>query len=172
MGNVFWASAEPGAPITSVVDWDKTGVGPYGDEVVSAALVFFADQQTGLLDLDSVRAFIAGYLTARPQLNATEITASVHRVWWERLTDFWILDWRYQLEDLRSDSLFPGTAALVPWWTENYDKVLEAFADGTDAAPRPGRSGSFWNLDRRYVWALASSPLIASLTDTVRIRRT
>jgi hypothetical protein len=58
----------------------------------------------------------------------------VRRVWWERLTDFWIPQWRYHHADHRADSLFPATAALVPWWTENYDKVLDAFLQGAGLA--------------------------------------
>lgn len=153
MGNVFWSSAERNSHITAVLDWEKTAVGPTGDELVSASLVFFADQETGLLDLDAVRAFVGGYAATRPQLSAAEVHASVHRVWWERLTDFWIPVWRYELGDERADSLFPGTFALVPWWTENYDKVLEAFLDG--AKPRTPRRAS------------GASPLLASLADTV-----
>ena len=155
MGNVFWSSTEPDSRVTAVLDWEKTAVGPYGDEVVSAAVVFFTDQHTGIPDLELIRAFVGGYAAARPQLSATEITAAVHRVWWERLTDFWILVWRYQLGDPRPDSLFPGTAALVPWWTDNYEKVLEAFLDG--ARPRVPAA-------RRTPEA---SPLISSLTNAV-----
>jgi Ser/Thr protein kinase RdoA (MazF antagonist) len=153
MGNVFWNSAERNSRITAVIDWEKTAVGPTGDELVSAALVFFADKDTGLLDLDSVRAFVGGYASLRPQLSADGVRASVQRVWWERLTDFWIPVWRYELGDERADSLFPGTFALVPWWTENYDKVLEAFLDG--AKPRTPRRAS------------GASPLLAWLADAV-----
>lgn len=153
MGNVFWDSARRDSRITAVVDWEKTTAGPTGDELVSASLVFFADRETGLLDLDSVRAFVGGYAAVRPQLSAEEVRASVHRVWWERLTDFWIPMWRYELDDERADSLFSGTFALVPWWTENYGKVLEAYLDG--AKPRTPRRAS------------GASPLLVSLADTV-----
>jgi homoserine kinase type II len=133
-GNVMWSALEPGSRVTGIVDWEKTAVAPCGDEVVSTALVFFTGEYSGQLDLDLVRAFTAGYLTTRPQFSARELADSVRRVWWERLTDFWILVWRYRHADHRADSLFPATAALVPWWTENYDKVLDAFLDGAAAA--------------------------------------
>ena len=71
-----------------------------------------------------------------------EYTRPSHRVWWERLTDFWIPVWRYELGGERADSLFPGTFALVPWWTENYDKVLEAFLDGAKPRTPPRASGA------------------------------
>lgn len=133
-GNVMWSALEPGSKVTAIVDWEKTAVAPCGDEVVSTALVFFTGEHSGQLDLDLVRAFIEGYVTARPQFTEQELTYSVRRVWWERLTDFWILVWHYQNADHRADSLFPATAALVPWWTENYDKVLDAFLQGAAAA--------------------------------------
>lgn len=133
-GNVMWSGMEPGSRVTAVVDWEKTAVAPCGDEVVSTALVFFIGEYSGHLDLDLVRAFIEGYVAARPRFSERELTDSVRRVWWERLTDFWILTWHYQHADHRADSLFPATAALVPWWTENYAKVLDAFLDGAAAA--------------------------------------
>ena len=133
-GNVMWSGLEPGSRVTAVVDWEKTAVAPCGDEVVSTALVFFTGEYSGQLDLDLVRAFIGGYAEARPQFSERELTDSVRRVWWERLTDFWILTWHYRHGDHRADSLFPATAALVPWWTENYAKVLDAFLDGAAAA--------------------------------------
>jgi len=133
-GNVMWSALEPGSRITAIVDWEKTAVAPCGDEVVSTTLVFFTDQHTGQLDLELVRALIAGYIATRPQFSEQELADSVRRVWWERLTDFWIPDWRYRHADHRADSLFPATAALVPWWTENYDKVLDAFLDGARLA--------------------------------------
>jgi Ser/Thr protein kinase RdoA (MazF antagonist) len=133
-GNVMWSALGPGSSVTAIVDWEKTAVAPCGDEVVSTALVFFTDQGSGHLDLDLVRMFIAGYVRARPQCSERELTDSVRRVWWERLTDFWIPQWRYHHADHRADSLFPATAALVPWWTENYDKVLDAFLQGAGLA--------------------------------------
>ncbi|MBS2531334.1 phosphotransferase [Catenulispora sp. NF23] len=133
-GNVMWSAREPGSRVTAIVDWEKTAVAPCGDEVVSTALVFFTGEYTGQLDLDLVRAFIAGYVSARPRFSERELTDSVRRVWWERLTDFWILTWHYHHADHRADSLFPATAALVPWWTENYDKVRDAFLEGAGAA--------------------------------------
>ena len=129
-GNVMWSGTAPGSRVTAIVDWEKTAVAPCGDEVVSTTLVFFTDQVSGHLDLDLVRMFIAGYTASRPRFSPEELVASVRRVWWERLTDFWILAWRYHHADHRADSLFPATAALVPWWTENYDKVLDAFLEG------------------------------------------
>ncbi|ACU69033.1 aminoglycoside phosphotransferase [Catenulispora acidiphila DSM 44928] len=133
-GNVMWSALEPGSRVTAIVDWEKTAVAPCGDEVVSTALVFFTGDYSGQLDLDLVRAFIGGYAAARPQFSEQELADSVRRVWWERLTDFWILTWHYHHADHRADSLFPATAALVPWWTENYAKVLDAFLEGAAAA--------------------------------------
>lgn len=133
-GNVMWSALASGSRVTAIVDWEKTAVAPCGDEVVSTTLVFFTDQASGQLDLDLVRMFIAGYVTTRPQFSEAELTGSVRRVWWERLTDFWIPEWRYHHADHRADSLFPSTAALVPWWTENYDKVQHAFLDGARLA--------------------------------------
>jgi homoserine kinase type II len=58
---------------------------------------------------------------------ADELPAAVHRLWWERLTDFWMLSWRYERQDPRPDEQFPAASALVVWWTHHYEKVLDAF---------------------------------------------
>jgi hypothetical protein len=50
-------------------------------------------------------------------------------VWWERLNDFWMLQWRYQQRDRRADPLFPAASALAVWWTREYEAVLSAFTE-------------------------------------------
>jgi len=65
--------------------------------------------------------------TAAADVAEDELAAAVHRVWWERLNDFWMLRWRYVLDDRRTDPLFPASSALVVWWTAAYEAVLEAF---------------------------------------------
>ncbi len=53
----------------------------------------------------------------------------MHRVWWERLNDFWMLHWRYRRRDQRSDPLFPAASALAVWWTQEFGRVREAFTE-------------------------------------------
>jgi homoserine kinase type II len=121
--NVFHG---PDGEITTVVDWDRLSVQPYGEELVRSALIFFVDPHDGQLDLPRVREYVHGYLSARPWM-ADEMSAAVYRLWWERLTDFWMLSWRYERHDERTDCQFPAASALVVWWTHHYEKVLDAF---------------------------------------------
>lgn len=121
--NVFHGAA---GEITAVVDWDRLGVQPYGEELVRSALIFFVDPHDGQLDLARVREYVHGYLSAQPWM-AEELPAAVHRLWWERLTDFWMLSWRYERQDERTDQQFPAASALVVWWTHHYEKVFDAF---------------------------------------------
>ena len=65
---------------------------------------------------------------------AAELAAAVHRVWWERLNDFWMLHWRYQLGDRRADPQFPAAAALAVWWTREYGP----YGTRSPAEPRRG----------------------------------
>ena len=120
--NVF--HNEAGA-VHTIVDWDRLGVHPYVEELVRSALILFVDPVDGHLDLDRVSAYVYGYCGQLPWL-AAELPTGVHRLWWERLTDFWMLEWRYELDDPRTDVQFPGASALVVWWTHHYDKVLDA----------------------------------------------
>ncbi|MCT9092677.1 phosphotransferase [Streptomyces sp. ASQP_92] len=115
-------SAEPAA----IVDWDRLGVQPRAEEAVRAAAIFFV-RPSGELELAKVRAYARAYRRAAGA-DAEELAAAVHRVWWERLNDFWILRWRYQLHDRRADPQFPAASALAVWWTREYEAVCEAFA--------------------------------------------
>jgi Ser/Thr protein kinase RdoA (MazF antagonist) len=120
--NLLYRGAEPAA----IVDWDRLGVHPRAEEAVRAAAIFFV-QPAGELELTKVRAYAQAYRRAAGA-DAAELAAAVHRVWWERLNDFWILRWRYQLHDRRADPQFPAASALAVWWTREYEAVCEAFA--------------------------------------------
>ncbi|MFI5755988.1 phosphotransferase [Streptomyces sp. NPDC051569] len=120
--NLLYRGAEPAA----IIDWDRLGVQPRAEEAVRAAAIFFV-RPTGELELTKVRAYARAYRRAAGA-DATELAAAVHRVWWERLNDFWILRWRYQLDDRRADPLFAAVSALAVWWTREYEAVCEAFA--------------------------------------------
>lgn len=121
--NLLYRGDEPAA----IVDWDRLGVQPRAEEAVRAAAIFFVHPVDGRLDLGKVRAYATAYRAAAGA-GAAEVAAAVHRVWWERVNDFWMLQWRYEHRDLRSDPLFPATSALAVWWTGEYDAVLDAFA--------------------------------------------
>ncbi|WTL28847.1 phosphotransferase [Streptomyces sp. NBC_01498] len=120
--NLLYRGTEP----VAIVDWDRLSVQPRAEEAVRAAAIFFV-LPSGELDLAKVRAYAHAYRQASGA-DAAELAAAVHRVWWERLNDFWILRWRYQLDDRRADPQFPAVSALAVWWTRGYEKVRDAFA--------------------------------------------
>ncbi|WP_338671379.1 phosphotransferase [Streptomyces sp. SCSIO 30461] len=120
--NVLYRGGEAAA----IVDWDRLGVQPRAEEAVRAAAIFFV-RPSGELELPKVRAYARAYRRAA-DADSAELAAAVHRVWWERLNDFWILRWRYQLHDRRADPQFPAVSALAVWWTREYEAVCEAFA--------------------------------------------
>lgn len=122
--NLLYHGDEPAA----IVDWDRLGVQPRAEEAVRAAAIFFVHPVDGRLDLRKVRAYARAYRRTTGVADA-EVAAAVHRVWWERLNDFWMLHWRYQRRDRRSDPLFPAASALAVWWTEEYEAVVDAFTD-------------------------------------------
>ncbi|MCM2413003.1 phosphotransferase [Streptomyces sp. RKAG290] len=119
--NVLYRGADP----VAILDWDRLGVQPRAEEAVRAAAIFFV-RPAGELELTKVRAYARAYRQAAGA-GAAELAAAVHRVWWERLNDFWILRWRYCLNDRRADPQFPAVSALAVWWTREYDAVREAF---------------------------------------------
>ncbi|WNI26947.1 phosphotransferase [Streptomyces sp. ITFR-16] len=119
--NVLYRGADP----VAILDWDRLGVQPRAEEAVRAAVIFFV-LPAGELDLAKVRAYARAYRRAAGA-GPAELAAAVHRVWWERLNDFWILRWRYCLDDQRADPQFPAVSALAVWWTREYEAVREAF---------------------------------------------
>ncbi|MFF4227021.1 phosphotransferase [Streptomyces abikoensis] len=121
--NLLYRGAEPAA----IVDWDRLGVQPRAEEAVRAAVIFFL-RPDGTLDLAKIRPYARAYRRVTGA-DAAELGAAVHRVWWERLNDFWMLRWRYQLRDHRADPGFPSSAALAVWWTSAYESVRAAFTD-------------------------------------------
>jgi Ser/Thr protein kinase RdoA (MazF antagonist) len=121
--NLLYRADEPAA----IIDWDRLGVQPRAEEVVRAAAIFFL-RPDGELELRKVRAYARAYRHGTCT-DADEMAAAVHRVWWERLNDFWILRWHYEREDHRADPQFAATAALVLWWTRHAHEVRDAFCD-------------------------------------------
>lgn len=121
--NLLYKGDAPAA----IVDWDRLGVKPRAEEAVRAAAIFFV-RPAGALDLPKVRAYARAYRRAAG-LTPSELAAAVHRVWWERLNDFWMLRWHYERGDTRADPQFPAASALAVWWTREYDAVCDAFAD-------------------------------------------
>ncbi|MFE7133853.1 phosphotransferase [Streptomyces sp. NPDC057638] len=119
--NLLYRGGEPAA----IVDWDRLGVQPRAEEAVRAAAIFFL-QPDGELELPKVHAYARAYRGA-VGADAAELDAAVHRVWWERLNDFWMLRWRYQRHDRRADPQFAAVSALAEWWTTEYDAVRDAF---------------------------------------------
>ncbi|WP_217242991.1 phosphotransferase [Streptomyces sp. AC555_RSS877] len=121
--NLLYKGDAPAA----IVDWDRLGVKPRAEEAVRAAAIFFV-RPAGALDLPKVRAYARAY-RRRAGATPSELAAAVHRVWWERLNDFWMLRWHYERGDTRADPQFPAASALAVWWTREYDAVCGAFTD-------------------------------------------
>lgn len=120
--NLLYADRSPAA----IIDWDRLAALPGTEETVRAALLFFTAPATGRLDLARVRAFVRAY-RAVADPGPADLAAAVRRLWWERLNDFWMLNRHYVERDHRSDPLFPTSAALLVWWTRNYEEVRDAF---------------------------------------------
>ncbi|MFE1857217.1 phosphotransferase [Streptomyces anandii] len=119
--NLLYRGDAPAA----IVDWDRLGVQPRAEEAVRAAAIFFL-RPAGTLDLAKVGAYARAYRRAAGAAR-DELAAAVHRVWWERLNDFWMLRWHYERGDTRADPQFPAASALVTWWTGEYEAVCGAF---------------------------------------------
>ncbi|MFJ1753749.1 phosphotransferase enzyme family protein [Kitasatospora sp. NPDC088134] len=117
-----------GDTVTAVLDWDKLAPHPIAEEAVRAATLLFNDRATGVLDLARVRHWARAY-RATGAADAEQVARAVHRVWWERLNDLWMLQWHYQRGDHRADPLFPAAAGQLARWCQDYEQVMDAFAN-------------------------------------------
>ena len=111
--------------VIAVLDWDRLRIGPYARELVRAATFFFTYGDERGFDLERAQTFVAGYRRVF-DIGAPAIADGVHRLWWERLTENWIVEWHYLRKNPASDHLLAGQAALLQWWTARYDEVMNA----------------------------------------------
>lgn len=119
--NVLWRQGT----VAAVLDWDRLGVRPYGEEVVRTAQVQFATPH-GQLDLSLVATFVAGY-RSQCDLADEDLADAVERLWWKRLTDYWQLQFHYNKNDFGADALWESGERLIQWWTEERSDVRAAF---------------------------------------------
>ncbi|MFI6116198.1 phosphotransferase [Kitasatospora sp. NPDC051164] len=126
--NLLYDDDPAGGRVAAVLDWDKLGPQPRAEEAVRAATLLFNDRASGVLDLVRVRRYSQAY-RASGAATSEHLAAAAHRVWWERLNDFWMLQWRYQRADHRADPLYPASAGQLAWWCQEYEQVLDAFAN-------------------------------------------
>lgn len=115
--------------VTAVLDWDRIAIKPLGEEVARTAQVQFGGEE-GRFDLDRVAAFVAGYRTVVP-LPVDDLADAVHRLWWKRLTDFWVFEYHYDRGDFGPDHLMAPSEALLSWWTDRRNDVVAAFTGRT-----------------------------------------
>jgi homoserine kinase type II len=114
--------------IKAVLDWDRLAVKPLGEEVARTAQVQFGGEH-GYLDLERVAAFVSGYRTVMP-LSREEVADAVDRLWWKRMSDYWIFEFHYDRGDHGPDSLMASSERLLAWWTDRREDVQLAFAAG------------------------------------------
>lgn len=112
--------------VVAVLDWDRLGVRPRATEVVRSATLLFGFGDERGLDLARVAAFTAGYRQVMP-IPDLQVAAAVHRLWWDRVCEFWQLRLRYEHDDTSCDHLFRSASALLWWWTSNREDVTAAF---------------------------------------------
>jgi homoserine kinase type II len=115
-----------GGRISAVLDWDRLGVRPLAAEVVRSGTLLFGYGDSRGLDLARVAAFARGYREVVP-LADQDLADAAHRLWWERLCDFWQLKWHYERGDRSCDHLFASASALLEWWCEHQGEVSGAF---------------------------------------------
>ncbi|MFF5484781.1 phosphotransferase [Streptomyces virginiae] len=114
-----------GGQVVAVLDWDRLGVRPYGEEVARTAQVQFG--VGGVFDLDRIAAFCAGYRSVI-DLSEGDLADAVKRLWWKRLTDFWQLEFYLDRQDPAFGEMFLTDEALLNWWTDRADEVQAAYA--------------------------------------------
>lgn len=115
--------------IVAVLDWDRIAIKPLGEEVARTAQVQFGGEH-GLLDLERIAAFVAGYRTVMP-LSREDLADAVDRLWWKRMSDYWVFEFHYYRDDHGPDSLMEPSERLLLLWTDRREDVQQAFAAGS-----------------------------------------
>jgi Ser/Thr protein kinase RdoA (MazF antagonist) len=115
-----------GGQVSAVLDWDRLGPRPLAAEVVRSGTLLFGYGHSRGLDTGRVAAFTRGYREVMP-LTAAALRDAAHRLWWERLCDFWQLQWHYERGDHSCDYLFVSASALVEWGCGHRSEVSAAF---------------------------------------------
>ncbi|TDE32145.1 phosphotransferase [Actinomadura sp. 6K520] len=122
--NIMWS----GGSVSAVLDWDRVAVKALGEEVCRTAQVQFGGEH-GYLDLDRVAAFVTGYRSLR-SLPRADLADAVDRLWWKRMSDYWIFEFHYDRADHGPDALLEPSERLLAWWTDRRQEVQEAYAAG------------------------------------------
>jgi Ser/Thr protein kinase RdoA (MazF antagonist) len=115
-----------GGQVSAVLDWDRLGPRLLAAEVVRSGTLLFGYGDSRGLDTGRVAAFTRGYREVMP-LTAAQLQDAAHRLWWERLCDFWQLQWHYERGDHSCDHLFVSASALLEWWCGHRGEVSSAF---------------------------------------------
>ncbi|WP_378525920.1 phosphotransferase [Nonomuraea angiospora] len=119
--NLLWHDGE----IAAVLDWDRIQVRTFAEELTRTAMVQFMSKE-GLLDLERVGAFVAGYrrlILLRPE----DAADALDRLWWRRMTSFWQLDFHYTRGNHGAAELIVPTERLLAWCAEHREEVAAAF---------------------------------------------
>jgi homoserine kinase type II len=132
--NVLWSVGR----VSAVLDWDRVVVKTLGEEVARTAQVQFGDEH-GHLDLDRVAAFVTGYRSVMP-LSRADLADAVHRLWWKRMSDYWIFEFHYDRGDRGPDALLVPSERLLAWWSDRRGEVERASAAGTGSWRGPRSS--------------------------------
>ncbi|MEU9039699.1 phosphotransferase [Streptomyces sp. NPDC048352] len=119
--NLLWQEGR----VAAVLDWDRLGIRPYGEEVARTAQVQFG--VGGVFDLNRIAAFCAGYRSVI-DLSERDLADAVKRLWWKRMTDFWQLEFYLDRQDPTFGEMFLTDEALLNWWTDRADEVQAAYA--------------------------------------------
>ena len=63
-------------------------------------------------------------------LSRPDLADAVDRLWWKRMSDYWIFEFHYDRGDHGPDSLMAPSECLLAWWTDRREDVHQAFATG------------------------------------------
>jgi homoserine kinase type II len=116
--------------LAAVLDWDRLRVQPLARELVRSAIYLFP-MADGSLDLERIAAFARAWRAAVHGVTRAATDAAAERMWWTRLTDLWILQFRYDRGDDAVTHWFARSCATLRWWTDHRPQIAEAFAAGS-----------------------------------------
>jgi Ser/Thr protein kinase RdoA (MazF antagonist) len=119
----------------TIVDWDRVRVQPRLFELMRTLVLWLADAETGSIDLESARRMMRGYL-GQIDVDARTLLDVVEYVWWQKLSDLWILGRHYLEGETTADDLAAHTLGWLRWLSAHRQELAAVLADEAQTAAR------------------------------------
>jgi hypothetical protein len=91
-------------------------------------LALWLADDAGQIDMEAARRMVRGY-AQRVEVDATTLPEVVEYVWWQKLTDLWILGEHYLRANTTADDLAARTLGWLRWLATHRGALAAALVE-------------------------------------------